>query len=154
MGTEDLRAGQVLDILRKNLIARHLLLLERSSLSFRLSYMTGVKFSVMKAGASVPELSTGPFIHNRIQLFWIPGQCGIIGNDEADGLAGVGSKSNFCRLEPCLPVSKSLMTRVTNEWMSDNHFSYWNQVSGCRQSKVDLDLDSRFLRDLSGFTHS
>jgi ribonuclease HI len=37
----------------------------------------------------------GLFTHSRVQLFWIPGHCGIIGNEEADGLLGVGSKSNF-----------------------------------------------------------
>jgi hypothetical protein len=52
-------------------------------------------------------------IHNRIQLFWVPGHCGIIANEEADGLAGVGSKSNFYGPEPCLRVPKSLMTRMT-----------------------------------------
>jgi ribonuclease HI len=29
-------------------------------------------------------------IHNRVQLFWVPGHCGIIGNEEADSMAGVG----------------------------------------------------------------
>jgi ribonuclease HI len=52
-------------------------------------------------------------IQNRVQLFWVPGHCGIIGNEEAGGLAGVGPKSSFCGLEPCLPVTKALMTRVT-----------------------------------------
>jgi ribonuclease HI len=33
-------------------------------------------------------------IHNRVQLFWVPGHCGIIENEEADGLAGVESKSS------------------------------------------------------------
>jgi hypothetical protein len=60
----------------------------------------------------------------------------IIGNEKADDLAGVGSKSNFCGLEPCLPISKSLMTRVTKEWLSGDHLSYWNLLSGCSQSKV------------------
>jgi ribonuclease HI len=37
----------------------------------------------------------GLSIQNRVQLFWVPGHCGIIGNEKVDGLAGVGSKSNF-----------------------------------------------------------
>jgi ribonuclease HI len=57
----------------------------------------------------------GLSIHNRVQLFWVPGRCGIIGNEEADGLAGVGSKSNFFGPEICLPVPKSVMKRVTND---------------------------------------
>jgi hypothetical protein len=77
----------------------------------------------------------GLSIHNRVQLFWVSGHCGIIGNEEADGLVGVGSKSSFCGPEPCLPVPKSLMTRMTKEWLSGNHLSYWNLISGCRQSK-------------------
>jgi hypothetical protein len=56
-----------------------------------------------------------------VQLFWVRGQCGIKGNEEADGLAGVRSKSNFYLPEPCLPVAKSLMTRVTKEWFFSNH---------------------------------
>jgi hypothetical protein len=35
-----------------------------------------------------------------------------------------------------LPVPRSLMTRMTKEWLSRNHLSYWNLVSACRQSKV------------------
>jgi hypothetical protein len=48
------------------------------------------------------SLLQGLYIHNRVQLFWVPGYCGMIGNEEEDGLAGVGSKSNFCGPEPCL----------------------------------------------------
>jgi ribonuclease HI len=60
----------------------------------------------------------GLSIQNTVQLFWVPGHCGIIGNEEAVGLVGVGFKSNFCLPEPCLPVAKSLKTRVTKEWLS------------------------------------
>jgi hypothetical protein len=96
----------------------------------------------------------GLSIHNRVQLFRVPSHCGMIGNEEADGLAGVGSKSSYCGLEPCLPVQKSLMTRVTKELLSgNNHLSYWNLVSGCRQFKVMIKRPclelSRFLRNLS-----
>jgi hypothetical protein len=67
--------------------------------------------------------------------------------EEADGLAGVGSKSSFCG-----PVPKSLMTRVIKELLSGNHLSYWNLVSGCRQSKVWIKRPclklARFFRNL------
>jgi hypothetical protein len=51
-----------------------------------------------------------------------------------------------------LPAIKSLMTRVTKLWLSDNHLSYWNLVSGCRQSIVWIKQPclklARFLRNL------
>jgi hypothetical protein len=31
----------------------------------------------------------GLSVHNRVQLFWVPGHCDIIGNDEADGGSGI-----------------------------------------------------------------
>jgi hypothetical protein len=46
---------------------------------------------------SLQELS----LHKRVQLFWVPGPCGIIGNEEADGLAGVRSLSSFYGPKPC-----------------------------------------------------
>jgi ribonuclease HI len=55
------------------------------------------------------------FIHNGVQMFWVPSHCGIIENEEADGLTRVGSKSRFCGPEPCLHVPRSLMTYVTKE---------------------------------------
>jgi hypothetical protein len=41
----------------------------------------------------------GLAILKKVQLFWVLGRCGIIWNEEADGLAGVGSKSSFCGIE-------------------------------------------------------
>jgi hypothetical protein len=94
----------------------------------------------------------GLSVHNRVQLFWVPGHCGIIRNEEADGLEGVGS--SFCGPEPCLSVPRSLMTHVTKEWLSSIYLSYWNLVSGCRQSKVWIKRPClklvRFLRNLQG----
>jgi hypothetical protein len=94
----------------------------------------------------------GLSINNRVQLFWVLGNCSIIRNEKADALAGLGSKSNFCGPEPYLLVPKSLMTRVTKKWLSGNHLSYWNLVSGCRQSKVWIKRPclnlARFLRNL------
>jgi hypothetical protein len=76
-----------------------------------LSSLTMSSRLVLQCRNSLQGLS----IHNGVQLFWVPGHCGIIGNEEADGIAGVGSKSSFCGLELCLHVPKSLMKRVTKK---------------------------------------
>jgi ribonuclease HI len=62
-----------------------------------LSSHTGSSRLVFQWRNSLQGLS----IPNRVQLFWITGHCGIIGNEKADGLAGVGYKFNFYRPEPC-----------------------------------------------------
>jgi hypothetical protein len=94
----------------------------------------------------------GLFIHNRVQMFWVPDHCGIIWNEVADGLTWMGSKSSFCGLEHCLPVPKSLMTRVTKKLLSVNHLSYCNLASECRQSKIGIKRPclklARFMRNL------
>jgi hypothetical protein len=45
------------------------------------------------------------------------------------------------------------MTRMTREWLSGNHLSYWNLVSGCMQSKAWIKRPclklARFLRNLT-----
>jgi hypothetical protein len=119
-----LRAGRAPKVFRRNLISRHLgtfaavfqaevyAFLACSDYCFALSSHTVSSRLAVQCRNSLQGLS----IPNRVQMFWVPGHCGmIIGNEEADDLAGVGSKSNFYRLEPCLPVPKSLMTRMTKK---------------------------------------
>jgi ribonuclease HI len=72
--------GKTIDICSESQVA--LLALSLHTVSSRL---------VLQSRNSLQGLS----IHNRVQLFWVPGHCGIIRNEEADGLAGVGSKSSL-----------------------------------------------------------
>jgi hypothetical protein len=87
----------------------------------------GVKFahSVIKAGESVPELSQALSIQNTVQLLWVA--------------------TLFARF-------KVTDDTLTKEWLSGNHLSYWNLVSGYRQSKVWIKQPclklARFLRNL------
>jgi ribonuclease HI len=59
---------------------------------FELSSHTVSLRLVLQCRNSLQGLS----IHNRVQLFWVHGHCGIIEIEKADGLVGVGSKSDFC----------------------------------------------------------
>jgi ribonuclease HI len=76
----------------------------RAALLALSSYIVSSRL-VVQCRNSLPGLS----IHNRVQLFWVPGHCGVIGNEKADGLVQLRYKFNFCGPEPCLPVPKSLM---------------------------------------------
>jgi hypothetical protein len=75
---------------------------------------------VLQCRSSLQRIST----HNRVQLYWVTGHCRIIGNEEADGLAGLGSKSDFYESEPCLPVPKALLTHLTEKWLVASHSFY------------------------------
>jgi hypothetical protein len=88
-------------------------------------------YSVIEAGVST---------HKRVQLHWFTGQSGIIGNEEAHDLAGLGSKSDVYVLEPCLPVLEALMTCIPEEWFITSQSFSWNLVSGCKQFKIGIKL--------------
>jgi hypothetical protein len=67
-------------------MSRHLSLLERSPMSSRLRFTPFWLVPTIKAGTSVPL--QGLANQNRGHMCLVPG---IIGNEEADVLAGVGS---------------------------------------------------------------
>jgi hypothetical protein len=77
----------------------------------------------------------GLSIHIRVQLYWINGHCSIIRNEKADSLAGLESKSDFYGSEPCLLVSKALITCKTEELLIPSHSSHWNLTSHARLSE-------------------
>jgi hypothetical protein len=54
---------------------------------------------------------------NRVRLVWVPGNCGIHGNEETDALARTGSSSAFVGPEPCLPLAPSSVKRREREWL-------------------------------------
>jgi hypothetical protein len=57
---------------------------------------------VLQCVDSLQELS----LSNRVRLVWVPGHCGIHGNEEADVLARAGASSAFVGSEPCLPLAE------------------------------------------------
>jgi ribonuclease HI len=65
-------------------------------------------------------------LSNRVRLVWIPGHCGIHGNEEADALARAGSSSAFEGPELCLPLVPSSVKQ--REWVKllNSHYASWS----------------------------
>lgn len=79
---------------------------------------------------------------NVVELIWVPGHHGIVGNEKADELARLGSESLFCGPEPCLPITTNITQQITKDWASKTHVHNWNATTNCRQSKKWLKLPS------------
>jgi ribonuclease HI len=75
----------------------------RAALLALSSYSVNSKL-VLQCWKLLQELS----VLNTVLLFWVPGHRGIPGNEEADTLAGAGSKQFTCGLKPYLPVSRAI----------------------------------------------
>jgi hypothetical protein len=78
----------------------------RTALLARKSYAVS-SIVELKCRNSLQELA----LSNRVRLVWVPEQCGIHGNEEADSLARARSSSAFVELEPCLPLATSSIKR-------------------------------------------
>jgi ribonuclease HI len=58
--------------------------------------------------------------YNRIQLIWVPGHEGIVGNETADQLARTGSEHPFTGPEPACGISIGVAKKGVRDWMNRN----------------------------------
>jgi hypothetical protein len=69
-----------------------------------------------------------PGKHNRVQLIWVPGYEGIVGNEMADQLARTGSEHPFIGPEPACGISIGAARKVVRDWTNRKHKNHnWTQ---------------------------
>ena len=55
--------------------------------------------------------------HNSVQLVWVPGHEGILGNEMADELSKKGVHTPFTGTEPVLGLPYCVVKREIGDWM-------------------------------------
>lgn len=73
---------------------------------------------------------------NQVHLYWVPGHCGIEGNEKADLLARQGASSQYVGPEPFCGISKCVTQLELKQW-KDNMIQFnWKAIKNLRQSKL------------------
>jgi ribonuclease HI len=100
--------------------------------------------------------------HNRVQLIWVPGHKGIVGNDMANQLARMGSEHPFIGLEPACGISigvamkavkrldeqKSQETPGIHNWTRTGKGTYTRTI--CQKNEVSVEIKQDQLRWVVG----
>ena len=59
--------------------------------------------------------------YNSVQLMWVPGHEGILGNERANQLALKVADTPFTGPEPVLDLQYSLVKRAIGDWLERKH---------------------------------
>jgi hypothetical protein len=67
---------------------------------------------------------------------WVPGHCGILGNEKAAELARQGAAKPLLGPEPALRIPKCSARGAIKNWTECQHRTTWNNLPGHRHGKL------------------
>jgi hypothetical protein len=79
---------------------------------------------------------TAPVGLNEDTLGWVPGHCGICGNEESHKLARQASATPLTGSEPAVGILKCLAREAIRVWTIDQHYRHWRDVPGHKHGKL------------------
>lgn len=80
---------------------------------------------------------------NRLTLMWVPGHCGVDGNELADELANLGSATKPLGPEPILGISSATLIHWINDYVNNVHTRRWTELSSCKTARRFVKQPSR-----------
>ncbi|KAJ8916001.1 hypothetical protein NQ315_016679 [Exocentrus adspersus] len=87
---------------------------------------------VLECTNSLAELGQ----RNKVRLVWVPGHCGVTGNEEADALAHKGSTDIFTGPEPAVGLPYSYPQGSIDNWTRGKCQEDWSRGIGLRQARL------------------
>ena len=69
-------------------------------------------------------------MNNKVTLIWVPGHCGILGNEEADHQAREGSMGSFIGPEPFCGVASSALALELKQWKNKTIKQNFSSATG------------------------
>lgn len=73
---------------------------------------------------------------NTVEIVWVPGHSGVIGNEEADELARQGAAEKATGPEPILPIPNCVVKGKVREEMDRRMTAHWRESPGMKHAKA------------------
>jgi hypothetical protein len=72
---------------------------------------------------------------NEVTLVWVPGHCGIPGNEKAGDLARQGAAMTLIGPEPAVGIPRCSARVAIKNWTEIQHCTTWKNLPGYRNGK-------------------